>query len=90
MFTSHIHEDSTLALALNQELVEMFVGAVDVFVASDSESLPEASVWVEGIRNALLGSTVALVLVSGRSKGRPWINFEAGVVAFAKPMIPVC
>jgi hypothetical protein len=90
IFISHIHEEALLACALKRELTEMFVGAVDVFIASDSESLPEGSAWLNGIRDALIRSSAALILVSNRSKDRPWINFEAGVVAFAKPMIPVC
>jgi hypothetical protein len=68
----------------------MFLGALDVFIAADSESLPEGLAWLDCIRDALTRSSAALILVSSRSKDRPWINFEAGVVAFAKPMIPVC
>lgn len=90
IFISHIHEEAPLASALKRELLEMFLGAADVFNASDSESLPEGSAWLNGIRDALTGSSAALILVSSHSKDRPWINFEAGVVAFAKPMIPVC
>jgi hypothetical protein len=87
VFVSHIHEESPLAFALKRELSEMFAGALDVFVAADSESLPEGSAWLEGLRDALVRASIALILVSSRSKDRPWINFEAGAVAFAKPMI---
>ena len=41
LFISHIHEEAPLAIALKEALTNMFVGAVDVFIASDSESLPE-------------------------------------------------
>jgi hypothetical protein len=90
VFVSHIREEAPLALALKSQLEDMFVGAVNIFVASDSESLPAGSLWLEGIRDAIMRSSIALVLVSSRSKDRPWINFEAGAVAFSKTMIPIC
>jgi hypothetical protein len=90
VFISHIHEEASLARALGQELELMFAGKLKGFVASEADSIREGSAWLEGIRQGLASASVALILVSSRSKERPWINFEAGAVAFAKPMIPVC
>jgi len=90
VFISHIHEEASLAKALRCELEQMFSGKLKGFIASEADSIPEGSAWLEGVRQGLASASVALILVSSRSKERPWINFEAGAVAFAKPMIPVC
>jgi hypothetical protein len=49
-----------------------------VFVSSDAKSIGGGRKWYTHIIDNLRMSEVVLVLVSQESKGREWINFEAG------------
>jgi hypothetical protein len=46
--------------------------------------------WTDEIRTALIGSDVVLLLLTQRSKDRPWILVEAGAGwAMSKKLVPI-
>lgn len=70
----------------------MFKGKVDVFLASSWGSIAPGEDWFGSIIMAIERADLMLVLASGDSVGRPWIQFETGAGWFAKKtkVIPVC
>ncbi len=91
VFVSHITEEAPLAKLLKTELVQDFLGLLDVFVSSDTESIAAGDKWLPSIESALQRASVQLVLCSPVSVRRPWINFEAGASWMRGiPVIPVC
>lgn len=101
IFLSHIHEESRLAVIVQQALVAEFGGLVDVFVASDDRSIPAGSDYMKGIEDALMDCVAAIYLISPQSVKRNWINFELGAVWIRRlqnirgglpllPTLPLC
>ena len=91
IFISHIHQESSLAIVLNEWIESTFLGTIDVFVSSDGDDIPAGSLWLDKIDNALNNSNLTVILCSKQSIIRPWINFEAGCSWIKKiPLIPVC
>ena len=78
LFLSHIAEESGLARLFRDRIAKDFLGMVDVFVSSDSRSISVGDKWLKEIDSALRNARAELLLCSGRSVARPWINFEAG------------
>lgn len=78
LFISHITEEKPIALVLKKYIQLAFGDAVPVFVSSDGKSIGGGMKWYNHIIDGLRLSEVILVLVSQESKGREWINFEAG------------
>lgn len=91
IFISHIAEEAPLAAILKRSIAKHFLGAVDVFVSSDTESIAAGDNWLKSIEQALERASIMLALCSPASVRRPWINFEAGA-AWMKPIpiIPMC
>jgi hypothetical protein len=88
IFISHIHEESAVADAIKHELEQCFAAQVQVFLARD---IPLGANWFLEIREALQKADLILGLFSHTSKGRPWINIEAGYgVMSEKRVIPMC
>ncbi|NTW54672.1 MAG: TIR domain-containing protein [Chlorobaculum sp.] len=91
VFISHITEDSEVAIALKGWIESTFLGNYEVFVSSDSQSLPAGTKWLDEITKALTNSKILLILCSPESIYRPWINFEAGCGwARSITVIPIC
>jgi hypothetical protein len=89
IFISYIHEDETIAKAL-QKLLEAKLPSVGVFVAGDQLRLGDE--WLSKIRAALKSAKVILALFSPAAIERPWVHFEAGGAWFSdgKTLIPIC
>jgi len=80
-----------LAIALKGQIEGAFLGAFDVFVSSDPESLPSGVEWRDTVYRALRGCNAMVALCSVESVRRPWLNFETGVGWTRKiPVIPLC
>lgn len=91
VFISHMTEEAELAAILKDAIQTDFLGAVEVFVASDRRDLLAGARWMDTIAGKLHEASVEIVLCSSRSVGRPWINFEAGAGWIRNiPIIPVC
>jgi hypothetical protein len=91
IFISHISEEAELAKLLKSRLSSDFLGMIDVFVSSDTESVLAGSNWLTSIDTALREAHVEIVLCSPVSVKRPWINFEAGAGWMRGiPIIPLC
>lgn len=91
IFISHITEDSEIAITLKGWIESTLLGNHEVFVSSDSQSIPAGTKWLDEITKAITSSKILLILCSPESINRPWINFEAGC-GWAKsiPVIPIC
>jgi hypothetical protein len=78
VFISHITEEKPVAQVLQKYLKIAFGNDFRVFVSSDAKSIGGGKKWYTHIIDNLRLSEVVLVLVSQESKGKEWINFEAG------------
>lgn len=79
VFISHITEEKDLASIIKDDVIEThLLGAVDVFVSSDSRVNSGGQSWLKNIEGALQNASVYLILTSPNSIQRPWINIEAG------------
>lgn len=96
IFISHISTEHELATYLGAFIEDVFQGQARVFVSSDAQSLRTGDEWFPQIIQELRDCAALLLLCSKVSSERPWINFEAGVVAHRKdrmtapPLIPLC
>jgi len=90
-FISHISEESAVATCLKEWIESTLLGQCEVFVSSDSATLPGGVKWLTKIDEALKSADVMLVICSAASIVRPWINFETGC-AWSRgiPVIPLC
>jgi hypothetical protein len=91
LFISHISDEAELAIVFQRHILDDFLGLVDVFVSSDTESIQAGSNWLESMKSAMERAQGELILCSEASVKRPWINFEAGA-GWMKgiPIVPVC
>jgi hypothetical protein len=90
IFISHITAEHELAGLLKQRIEKHFLEQVDVFVSSDQESIQAGEPWLAALRN-LTTASMAIVLCSAASVGRPWLNFEAGAAWLRQiPVVPLC
>jgi hypothetical protein len=88
IFISHYHVEKHLAVAVKQQLTNLFAKLVDVFIADD---IPFGSNWLNQVSTKLADTDTILVLFSPDSVNRPWINIEAGFgVMTGKFLIPIC
>jgi hypothetical protein len=79
VFISHVHEERHVALVLQKYIRQAFRDAFPVFAAFDKESIGGGKKWFTHVVENLKRSLVVFVLVSGASRRRPWLAFEAGV-----------
>jgi hypothetical protein len=79
VFISHVYEERHIALVLQKYIRQAFRDAFPVFAAFDKESIGGGKKWFTHIVENLKRSPIVLVLVSGGSRRRPWLAFEAGV-----------
>jgi hypothetical protein len=91
VFLRHITEEKQLAMLLKEHISEDFIGAVEVFVSSDGESISGGKRWMEEIETALNDSAVSLILCSQQSIRKPWVNFECGASWIRRiDTLPIC
>ena len=68
----------------------MFLG-LDAFMSTDRSQVFAGVVWLDKIRQSLEEAELVILMLSKRSVGRAWVNFEAGATWLTrKPIIPVC
>jgi hypothetical protein len=91
LFISHISEEAEAAARVKTALERDFLGLVEIFVSSDTESIAAGEQWLTSIEAALREASMLVILCSPKSVARPWINFEAGAAWVRQiPLIPVC
>lgn len=91
VFISHITEEKDLAYKVKDLIEESFLGMMEVFVSSDSESIGAGAKWLDNITYSLTKCVIELIVCSPESVKRPWINFEAGAGWIKDiPVIPLC
>jgi TIR domain len=72
LFVSHISEERKIAERMKEALSRDFLGLVDVFVSSDTESIAAGEEWLRSVEKALLDCTIFVILCSPESIRRPW------------------
>jgi TIR domain len=91
VFISHGADETDIAQWLKAELARDFLGALDIYVSSDRETISAGERWLDGLGNALKAADLQILVLSRETIGRPWINFEAGAVWLRGiPVVPVC
>ncbi len=91
VFISHIAEEIDLAVLLKEQIADDFLGKVECFVSSDTESILAGHNWLTSVEDALKSASVEVILCSPAAIRRPWINFEAGAGWMRGiPIVPIC
>jgi len=91
LFISHISEERAVAELVKSVLGRDFLGLLEVFVSSDTQSIAAGEEWLRSIERALRDCTIFVILCSPESIRRPWINFETGAAWMREiPIVPVC
>ncbi|MCA8950346.1 MAG: toll/interleukin-1 receptor domain-containing protein [Planctomycetes bacterium] len=78
IFFSHSSSDRDPLERLKAAFVAKTGGAIDVFLASDGQSIPLGSNWVATLQQRLETAQLMLVFVTPSSVDSRWIHFEAG------------
>ncbi len=90
VFISLVHEDRSIAEAVQNLITKELQLGKDVFLSADQSQVIAGDVWLDKIRAALEQCEVLVLMLSYRSLRRAWVNFEAGAVWLSKrPVIPV-
>jgi hypothetical protein len=90
-FLSYRSVEARFADVLKSHLVEDFIGLIDIFLASDTTSIPAGARWLADIVEGLRRSQLHIVICSKYSMSRPWINYEAGAAGVrGVPIVPLC
>jgi len=91
IFISFIHEEETVAKALQRFLQNYLGKEQEVFLSSDEWKVYAGEIWLQRIREELESASIVILLLSRTSVSRPWVNFEAGAAWLTnKIIIPVC
>jgi hypothetical protein len=91
VFLSYRSVEARFADVFKQHVIHDFIGTVDVFLASDTTSIPAGSSWHAGILEGLRRADLHIVVCSRFSVQCPWIHYEAGAAAAqATPIVPLC
>jgi hypothetical protein len=80
IFISFIHEEGGIAQAI-QALLQRDFPQRKTFMSDDIEPGKD---WMREIRQAIQSAKVVILMLSPKSVGRRWINFEAGAAWFAR------
>jgi len=80
VFISFVHEDKSIAVALQSVIEQELHLSNSVFLSADQSQVLAGHIWFDRIRDALRSCGVLVLLLSGRSLRRAWVNFEAGAV----------
>jgi TIR domain len=90
VFISFADYDRTVALALKR-VIEVNIKECKVFVTADSWQVTAGERWLDRIETELRSAKIVVVILSGRSLNRPWVNFEAGAAWLNRArLIPAC
>ena len=91
VFLSYRSVEERLADLLKTYLAQDFIGLVEVFLASDTTSIPAGQRWLAEIIEGLQRAQFHIIICSGYSVSRPWINYEAGATGVRGILIvPLC
>jgi len=91
VFISFVHEDHELAEAVQLYISSQLNLPESVFLSSDNWQIFAGEIWLDRIKAELSAAKVVVLMLSRRSVGRPWVNFEAGAAWLTdKVIIPVC
>jgi len=91
VFLSYCTVEAKFADVLKERLVQDFIGLVEVFLASDSTSIPAGAHWLEEVVEGLRKAQFQIIICSSYSISRPWINYEAGAARVRDiPIFPLC
>lgn len=91
VFISFVHEDSFVAMALQDLIAQELHLNDEVFLSADQRQVFGGDIWLDKIRAALEECEVLVLMLSKRSLRRSWVSFEAGAVWLTRrPVIPVC
>jgi TIR domain len=91
VFLSYRNPEARFADVLKEHLIQDFIGLVEVFLASDTTSVPAGSRWLEEIVKGLQQAQLQIIICSNYSMYRPWINYEAGAARVLEiPIVPLC
>jgi hypothetical protein len=91
IFLSYRNPEAKFADVLKEHLIQDFIGLVEVFLASDTTSVPAGSRWLEEIVKGLQQAQLQIIICSNYSMYRPWINYEAGAArVLGIPIVPLC
>ncbi len=91
VFISFIHEEVAWAQCVQNFIAQMLGSDAEPFLSSDRFQVYAGEKWLDRIMAELEESKVVLLMLSGESVKRPWVNFEAGA-AWTRNIItiPVC
>jgi len=91
VFISFIHEEEDYAQAVQKFITRILGEDATPFLSSDKLQIYAGEKWVDRIMDELKDAKVVLLILSGHSVKRPWVNFEAGA-AWTRDIaiIPVC
>jgi hypothetical protein len=91
VFISHIHEDSSIAMAFENLIKGSLLGGIEIFNTSNRSSLAPGEPWRDLIVHNLRGCVATLVVATPQSVTSPWVNFESGGAWISeKRVIPCC
>ncbi len=91
IFLSYRSVEARFADVLKRNLTNDFIGMVEVFLASDTTSIPAGTKWHSRVLQGLSQSDLHIVVCSRFSVRCPWINYEAGAAALrGTPIVPLC
>jgi hypothetical protein len=91
VFISFIHEDEKVADGVKTFLNVKLEGGSKIFLASDKWAIYAGQDWLQRIKEELASAKVVVLLLSKRSIGRPWVNFEAGAAWLKNiAIVPAC
>lgn len=89
VFISFVHEERRVAETVQNFIEEVL--RVKTFVSCDRWSIFAGEQWLERVKNALESAKVVVLMLSGDSMVRPWVNFEAGAAWLrGSALVPVC
>jgi TIR domain len=90
LFLSHSSTDAVALLRLKEILADLSVGAVDIFLSSDGQSIPFGKNWVHEVEHALQRAKLMFVFISSAALRSAWVPFESGY-AYARDIrvVPV-
>jgi hypothetical protein len=91
VFISFIHEEVDYAECVGVFINQVLTPTVMPFMSSDKLQVYAGEKWLDRIMSELASAKVVILMLSKRSVGRPWVNFEAGA-AWTRDIvaIPVC
>jgi hypothetical protein len=91
VFISFVHEDIAVAHEVQWLLESELNLRSDVFLSADKQQVYAGDDWLQKVKEVLTEAEIVLLMLSRRSIGRSWVNFEAGGAWLQdKAIIPCC